>query len=191
MLFHMQQKITLFLEQLRIWQQKINLVSTKDVENLEERHVKDCLRLIDHIQDYKEKVVLDIGSGGGFPGIVLGIAGVRKIVMVESDRRKCEFLREVVRLTGLNGEVVNNRIEDLDKISCDIITSRACAPLSKLLEYVRPHKDFNNYLLFIKGRSVNDEIMEARKQWEFDYVAYEDGILRINKYDKKYSGSNS
>src|SRR5690606_9447814 len=108
------------------WNKAINLISKSTEENCWERHILDSLQLLNYIQD-KDIHLVDIGSGAGLPGIVLSIAGVRRVTIVESDQRKCSFLLQASKLSSNKIEIVNDRIENLKGLSCDILTARAFA----------------------------------------------------------------
>jgi 16S rRNA (guanine527-N7)-methyltransferase len=126
--------------------------------------------------------MLDIGSGAGFPGMVLAIMGARNVELVESDERKCLFLREVSRETSTDVTVTNERIEKLSPKTVDVLTSRACAPLDVLLGYARPYLGPSTICLFPKGRTVQDELTTAQKRWNIRYTLHQsvsDSAARI------------
>jgi len=155
---------------LRTWQQKINLVSSSTLPDLWERHFQDSLQLLPYIPE-EAKSLIDLGSGAGFPGLVLAIAlsGKIKVTLIESDLRKCLFLENVSRETFLDITIVQERIESIkESMTADVITARALAPLPLLLEYALPLMKEDSTALFLKGESVQKEIGEAQKKWEFD-----------------------
>jgi 16S rRNA (guanine527-N7)-methyltransferase len=157
-------------ELLKIWQQKINLVSTSTLSDLWERHFQDSLQLLPYIPEDAHNLI-DLGSGAGFPGLVLAIAlsGKIKATLIESDLRKCLFLENVSRETFLDVVILRERIESIkEPLQGDIITARALAPLPLLIEYAFPFMKENAIALFLKGESVQKEIVEAQKKWEFD-----------------------
>ena len=169
-----------------------NLVSTHSLVDLWERHVLDSLQLSDHLPD-TARGILDMGSGAGFPGLVLAIATGLPVTLVESHGRKCAFLQDVIDATGAPARVENARIEALAaesfEDSVDILTARALAPLEKLCEMavllgVRT-------CLFHKGARWQDELTEARKRWKMDAEALESRtspdarILRITGLVRK------
>ncbi len=154
------------------WQKKINLISKSSEENIWERHILDSVQLQKYLS--KENIIYDLGSGGGFPGIVLSILGY-KITMVESDQRKAVFLQEIVRLLDLNATVLIERAEKLNPETFPenaIITARAFAPLDRMLKWLKPLFDKNPTLILLKGRSANDEIYKAKKKFNFEYTAH-------------------
>ena len=159
---------------LRHWQNIKNLVAPATLDVLWERHMADSLQLL--AQAPQARTWLDLGSGAGFPGMVVAIAlGARagaKVHLVESNARKCAFLAEVARKTRAPVEIHGDRIELLVEKrrieSVDVVTARALAPLSKLLGYAHPFLSADTRCLFLKGREVAAEIEEARGQWQFD-----------------------
>jgi len=114
--------------------------------------------------------LLDIGSGAGFPGMVLAIMGVSNVELVESDQRKCLFLREVSRETSTAVTITNARIEKLTPKTFDVVTSRACASLDVLLSYAKPYLGPSTVCLFPKGQTVEEELTTAQKRWNMRYT---------------------
>jgi 16S rRNA (guanine527-N7)-methyltransferase len=112
--------------------------------------------------------ILDIGSGAGFPGMVLAIAGIKNISLVEADGRKCAFLDEVRRAYGADVEILNLRAEDIKAGDISVITGRAFAPLEKFLHLCRGIISDSTAMYLLKGESVKTEIEVARKKWSFD-----------------------
>ena len=139
------------------WQMKINLVSRNSLNTLWTRHILDSVQLIPFLPNSPVKI-MDIGSGAGLPGIILGILTVHDIHLVESDQRKCAFLRTVVRETGASATIHNERIEALADMNPDIITARALAPLDKLLELTRQQHNERLQFLFLKGKTAKQEL---------------------------------
>ena len=160
-----------YKELLIKWQKTINLVGPDTLNSIERRHFEDSAQLADLIPP-GEQVVFDIGSGAGFPGMVLAILRPElKIHLIESDHRKCTFLSTVSRETMAPVTIYNERVESLStKTIPAIITARALAPLDKLLGYAQPWavKNPNLTLLFLKGRGARDEIAAAEKLFDFD-----------------------
>ena len=109
------EKFKIFHNTLIKWQESINLISKTSVENIWERHFLDSAQLYTFIKGVKGNVI-DFGSGAGFPGLILAIMGHQKIHLVESDQKKCTFLREVAMLTDVNVQIHNTRIENLEFI---------------------------------------------------------------------------
>ena len=129
------EKLCLFHEILVKWQNSINLISNSSIKNIWERHFLDSAQLYTFIRCVDGNI-MDFGSGAGFPGMVLGIMGKKNIHLVESDYKKCVFLKEIAMLTETDITIHNCKIEDLAFINVDLITSRALASLTKLITYV-------------------------------------------------------
>ena len=184
------EKIEFFISQIINYNKHTNLVGKSTIENIWERHVLDCLQLSKHINEKKLKI-FDIGTGAGLPGVLLSIIGYKNVLMVDSVKKKTDFIKGVVKELTLSARVQNKRIEKVKGVKQDIIVSRALAPLSKLLTYALLHSEKNTTLLFLKGRSVNSEIETAMKNFDFDFKKFEsvssgDGcILQINNFIKK------
>lgn len=156
-------RLDLYAETLRAWQPRINLVSNKSLDDLWRRHFLDSVQLIRWITP--EMRVLDMGSGAGFPGLVVSIVTGAPVVLAESDARKCAFLREVRRLTDANAEIAEGRIERLDTGPFDVIVARALAPLSDLLVHAEGFVKPDGHCLFLKGARVEDELTDATENW--------------------------
>lgn len=173
----------------RVWNPKINLVAPATLEDFRFRHIEDSLQLVDMIPRSTGKWV-DIGSGGGLPGLVLAIAYRNERVaftFVESDKRKCQFLRTVARELGLtNISVISERIETLAPIGADVMSARALAALPLLLRFVERHLSSDGTALLMKGRSWRDEVKDAKDDWQFDLETFtsrtdpEAAILKIS-----------
>lgn len=175
------ERLEIYVALLTKWNRKINLVSPATINDVWSRHIQDSAQLAEYFTDDVRKVY-DLGSGAGFPGAVLAIlmhgAGL-EFVLVESDQRKSAFLRTISRDTGVNFSVVTARIEELKPDTADLITARALAPLSKLLEYSRHLCGPDGRCLFLKGASAEEEIQDALETWTFDCKRYQ------SKTDKK------
>jgi 16S rRNA (guanine527-N7)-methyltransferase len=158
------------------WQKTINLVAPSTLSDVWHRHFADSAQLWRY-RPHEARVWLDIGSGAGFPGLVLAIlgaeAGATHHILVESDSRKAAFLREVGRETGITVDILGMRIENPQtyaKVSAvDCITARALAPLPRLLEMSAPYFRSSTLGLFLKGRDVAAEIEQAAESWRFAY----------------------
>jgi len=163
-------QLSQFAELVERWTTKINLISKPSVPHIWERHINDSVQLYRHAPAAKHWV--DLGSGGGFPAIVLAILSKQdgrdtKFTMVESDQRKCVFLRTAVRELGLKGEVLNKRIEEIPRLEADILSARALSDLSKLLEYADLHLSNDGIALFPKGESWKAEDRDAKTLWHY------------------------
>lgn len=161
--------LSLYQVLLEKWQRKINLVSPDTLNDLEGRHFRDSLQLAALIPD-GTKTLLDLGSGAGFPGMVLALARPEiDVYLLDSDEKKCEFLRTISRETRRPVNVLCQRIESPLSLIPDVITARALAPLPKILDYVRPffHVNQNLILILPKGKNWQAEVDEASKSFGF------------------------
>jgi len=146
------------------WRRAIALVGRSSLADPWRRHFLDSAQLYP-LLPRGTRVLLDIGSGAGFPGMVLAILGVPEVHLVESNARKCAFLREVAHRTACQAIVHHMRIEELPPFPCEAITARALAPLPKLLEYAAPFLGKQGILLAPKGRGCTRELTKAQKSW--------------------------
>lgn len=157
------------------WNRRINLVAPSTLSDFRNRHIEDCLQLVDLIEEPSGHWV-DMGSGGGLPGIVLATAMRDKPVrftFMESDQRKGAFLRAALREMGLtNSTIRTERIEAIEPMSADYISARALAAMPSLLDYVHRHLSKNGVALLMKGRTWRDECAAARKIWQFDLTDF-------------------
>jgi 16S rRNA (guanine527-N7)-methyltransferase len=161
-----QERLEAYAALLTKWQAKINLVGPATLPDLWCRHMLDSAQLFSRLP---VGPVLDLGSGAGFPGLVLAILRGSKeqgeIHMVESDARKCAFLREVARVTEAPAVIHNCRIESLSPFPVSAITARALAPLVKLLEMAESFLTPGVECLFLKGRNSEEELTQTAKDW--------------------------
>ncbi len=191
-------RLTVYAELLAKWTRAINLVSPASLGDLWRRHMLDSAQLsplLPRAPAGRPRVIVDLGSGAGFPGLVLAILGSGDVHLVESDRRKAVFLREVVRETGCGAQVHATRIEELAPFPADVVTARACAPLAQLLGYAYKFPGQASgrrpCCLFLKGRRVDEELTEARKRWKMTVEPFrsrtESGgtILRIGLLNRE------
>jgi 16S rRNA (guanine527-N7)-methyltransferase len=160
-----------YLDLLREWQAKINLVAPSTLPNLWTRHVADSLQLLTIAP--AAKIWVDLGSGGGFPGVVLACALAEvpgaMIHLVERNAKKAAFLREALRITHSPGTVHLADIGDsVDRIvgPVDCVTARAVAPLHQLIGFAEPLLSRGAKALFLKGQDVEAELTEATKYWK-------------------------
>ncbi|MEX0348331.1 MAG: 16S rRNA (guanine(527)-N(7))-methyltransferase RsmG [Paracoccaceae bacterium] len=164
------ERLSVYSELVRKWNPKINLVSKSSLDVLWTRHFVDSLQVFQCAKQRGHWV--DIGSGGGFPGLVMAIAAMEdhadlRFSLVESDQRKCAFLRTVVRETGCNAKVLAKRIEDAEPQQADILSARALADLSLLFSFCDRHLKPDGLALFPKGVSWKKEVDNAAKRWNF------------------------
>jgi len=166
------ERLEIYAALLEKWTSRINLISRASVPVIWERHIWDSFQLAEFIEPEQERW-LDIGSGGGLPGLVTAIVAKERApdlmtTLVESDQRKATFLRAVIRELELDGTVESRRIEELNPHDADVLSSRALANLPKLLEHVERHRRSTGKALFLKGTSFEKEVEESRETWQFD-----------------------
>lgn len=149
---------------LRKWQPAINLVSKSSLDDLWRRHFLDSAQLLRFVPP-GARTLVDLGSGAGFPGLVLAALGMPGVHLVDSDARKCAFLREAARSLGVSVDIHHGRIEEAAPFIADLVTARALAPLSDLLDlgerFIGPH----TICLFLKGKGVDEELTGVREKW--------------------------
>lgn len=158
------------------WNKTINLVSPATMPDVWVRHVKDSAQLW-NLTARKWSHWVDIGSGGGLPGLVISIlakelAPTTKVTLIESDQRKAVFLRAVARDLDLTTKVITDRVERVERLGADVMSARALAPLKDLLPNANLHLAATGEAIFPKGRSVDVELAEAKHKWSFDYDKY-------------------
>ncbi|GAJ28140.1 16S rRNA (guanine(527)-N(7))-methyltransferase RsmG [Acidomonas methanolica] len=163
-------RLEVFASLLRTWNTRINLVSPRDMEQLWPRHIEDSLQLAPLVPQGAR--VIDLGSGGGFPGMIVGIAAGAEMVFIESDRRKAAFLREAARACGVRAQVMAQRIEVARPAPAPVVTARALAPLDILLGWAAPLLASGGYALFLKGKSLPDELTEAGARWQMSHESH-------------------
>ena len=163
-------RLAAYVELLRDWQTRKNLVSPASLADVWRRHLFDSAQLLPLIDDPEDAEIVDVGSGAGFPGLVLAILGAANVRLVESDQRKCDFLRAAAAATGTAVEIYPERAEILAKSAlrgvADVVTARAVAPLPKLLSYAAPILAPGGVCLFLKGARAEEELTAARKSWK-------------------------
>ena len=152
------------------WSPKINLVSKAELPKLWDRHIVDSAQLFRQAPDAGHW--LDIGSGGGFPGVVVAILSQNSgqdhtFTLIESDQRKCVFLRTAARTLGLDLTVMSERIENVRPLNADIITARALSNLGALLGFAERHLAKGGTALFPKGETWEKEHMSAQDVWSY------------------------
>jgi 16S rRNA (guanine527-N7)-methyltransferase len=149
---------------LRRWSAAINLVGRDTLDDLWRRHFLDSAQLLELVPSGTTSLV-DLGSGAGFPGLVLAILGVPGVELIEADSRKATFLREAARIAGADVTVHHRRIEAAAAHPVDVVTARACAPLERLLGLAEPFVRPGTRCLFLKGERVEEELTAARQAW--------------------------
>jgi len=161
------ERLDIYADLLRKWQRSINLVGPRTLDDLWNRHFVDSAQLMPLIPS-TARVLVDFGSGAGFPGLVLAILGVPQVHLIESDQRKSTFLWEVARATGTSVTVHTKRIEQVTPFPADIVTARALAPLGDLLAFAAPFIGPDSLCLFPKGQTAEDELTAASKTWNIN-----------------------
>jgi 16S rRNA (guanine527-N7)-methyltransferase len=168
------EKLELYESLLIKWQRAVNLTGPAAIPQLWQRHFADSAQLLALAPHAKTWV--DLGSGGGFPALVIAIMLANQkecsVHLIESNARKCGFLSEVARQTGAPARVHNMRIADAAASgaipAADVVSARALAPLDALVELALPFFGNASIALFLKGREAGVEIADARKRWVFD-----------------------
>lgn len=170
--------LEIYAQLLAQWQSAVQLVAPSTLPNIWERHFADSAQLL-HCCPSSVETWIDMGSGGGFPGLVIALLArdpsfqvqITRIALIESDTRKAAFLREVARQLGVAVDISCGRIETITtqaKVGKgDVISARACAPLVELLEYISPYWKAKTMGLFLKGAEVNNEISKAYQRFKF------------------------
>ncbi|MBL4693448.1 MAG: 16S rRNA (guanine(527)-N(7))-methyltransferase RsmG [Magnetovibrio sp.] len=186
-------RLQTYVDLLVKWQAKINLVGPDTLPQVWSRHMLDSAQLApligqdkikDKIKDNIKNIikgagsgprVADLGSGAGFPGLVLAIMlrdqGI-DVHLVESDQRKCSFLREVNRVCQAGATIHTARIEHLDSLQADVVTSRALANLTKLIEFADIHRLSTGKCVFLKGKRWQEELTAAQKSWKIEAIEH-------------------
>ncbi|MDO6590457.1 16S rRNA (guanine(527)-N(7))-methyltransferase RsmG [Loktanella sp. D2R18] len=160
-----------FSELVQKWTTKINLISPSTVSSLWERHIVDSAQIYASAPKIFNKWV-DIGSGGGFPGIVVAIIGKvaqpnAMFILIESDQRKATFLRSAIRELDLPAKVLAERIENAAPQNADIVSARALSTLSTLLPFVERHLKPDGQAILHKGKRAREEVADAANNWRF------------------------
>lgn len=177
-------KLREFATLLLRWNASLNLIAARDTATLWDRHIADSLQLVPLMPTNTPRAI-DLGSGGGFPGLVLAIATGVPFDLIESDQRKASFLRTAILQTGAPATVHCCRIEDAAVPPAPLITARALAPLPRLLPLAARLLTDDGTCLFLKGAKAEDELAAAATDWlmAVDRVSSQTGqdgvVLRI------------
>lgn len=158
---------------LKKWNGSINLVGKDTLQDFWDRHILDCAQIWP-LRPTAVKTWVDIGSGGGFPGLVIALiaadlAADIEFTLIESDHRKASFLTLACQTLGISAAIRAERAESVPRQHADIISARALAPLSQLLSISERHLGENSTCLFLKGKKLDVELTEAQKYWKFRY----------------------
>ena len=177
------------------WNKKINLVSKNTLVDIWDRHFLDSGQIINHV-DASGKIWVDVGSGAGFPGLVIALLlRDRKIdcdlILVEKNTKKVFFLNEVIRNLNLNVKVINNSINCIEPLNADILTARAFSELKDLIQIAHQHRKTQGICLFLKGENYRFELDKTLNYWFFDYDVVDSlsnpsgKIIRVKKILKR------
>ncbi|MEO9651302.1 MAG: 16S rRNA (guanine(527)-N(7))-methyltransferase RsmG [Roseobacter sp.] len=182
-----------FHEIILKWNSRINLVSKSSISDIWNRHIWDSAQLIPFAEVSGKW--LDIGSGGGFPGLIVAIFLKQlhpdvEVTLVESDQRKSAFLRTVIRELDLNAVVLTSRVEVIETQRAEVLSARALADLGQLLKYGDQHLSKTGKALFLKGEKWEKEVQMARDVWSFDLCVHKSktnsaaAILEIKEIER-------
>lgn len=169
-----QSKLNTYVALLEEWQGKMNLVSDSTLPVVWTRHILDSAQVERYLTP-SDRVILDLGSGAGFPALVLAILDESKnrtVHLIESDGKKCSFLQAVADACGLQVVIHNERIEKMPVFKADVITARALAALDKLVGYAKPFIGERTRCLFLKGKKADEELKLCAKKFVFAVEKY-------------------
>jgi len=160
-------RLEAYVALLGAWNARINLVGRNTMGDVWRRHILDSAQLF-ALLPRRTRVLVDLGSGAGLPGLILAAMGVPEVHLIESDQRKAAFLREAVRVTGVAATVHAVRVESVPALVADAVTARALADLSQLIEISKKFRNSRTVSLFLKGESVEGELLAAQARWRMD-----------------------
>ncbi len=182
--------LELYVSRLVQWQRRINLIGPATIPHIWTRHIWDSAQLWPMVRS-SQGPILDIGSGAGFPGLVLGILSALEdgppVHLVESDGRKAAFLMDIISRTKARAQIHHDRVEQLKPWECAVVTARACAPLRKLIDYGFGFLGRDGALMVFKGQNHQAELTAAAEWWRFQsetvvsQTAPEGRILRLTE----------
>ncbi len=187
-------RLETYLGLLEEWRPRVNLVAKSTLKDPWRRHVLDSAQIMPLLPPDVRRLA-DLGSGAGFPGMVLAILGASDVHLIESEGRKCAFLEAVSRETNCPVTIHNNRAETLPRLAADVVTARALAPCKRLLPLVARHLSDDGTAILFKGRKAEEELTECWKNWMMSITRIQSSsdpsgtILKIQdlayKYQKK------
>ncbi|MDG1862426.1 MAG: 16S rRNA (guanine(527)-N(7))-methyltransferase RsmG [Yoonia sp.] len=171
------ERLERFAALTRKWNPSINLVAKSTIPDLWDRHIVDSVQLYP-LAPARPRHWLDIGSGGGFPGIIMAAISAEKspetrFTFIESDQRKSTFLRTAARELGLRVNVIASRIEETEPQSADVVSARALSALTDLLPLISLHLAPDGTAILPKGKTHQQEIDVAKKVWSFDVASHQ------------------
>ena len=187
------EKFDRYVELLEAEQVKMNLIGASTLPAVWTRHILDSAQLFQMLLP-SDHIIVDLGSGAGFPALVLAAMDTEKkydFHLTESEGKKSDFLKKVIEVCDLKAIVHNERIEQMEKISADVITARALAPLDKLIKYALPFCEKKTRCLFMKGAKAEDELTTALKKYQcrvekIQSISSDEGtILLLSEVRKK------
>lgn len=158
------ERMSCFVDLLQAWNRRINLVGRNTIGDIWRRHILDSAQLYPLLPP-RCRVLVDLGSGAGLPGLVLALMGVPEVHLIEADQRKAAFLREAIRVTEATATVHCERIERVPPFFADVVTARALANLTQLIDISERFMNIRTLCLFLKGRSAETELAQARERW--------------------------
>ena len=161
-----------YLEILKEYNAHTNVVGKSTLEDPWTKHFLDSLQVSSFIEN-KTTSIIDMGTGAGFPGLVLSIMGYSDVTLVDSSSKKIKFLGKVKKKLNLNTKIILGRVEKQSNRKFDIVTCRALASLEKLISYSQKFIKKNTVLIFLKGKTVNEEIEQAQQQWSFQFEKHQ------------------
>ena len=184
-----------FVFQIKVHQPKINFVGKSTINKIWVRHVIDSMQIISILPKEKRgKYLLDVGTGAGFPGVILSIMGRNNVVLCDKSPKKVYFLKKILQECSLSIEIQNNRIENFFKENIEVIVSRAFSSIKKLISSIYHIVTKDTVLVIHKGKKYRDEIEEAKEFFIFKFEKFQsitskEGVIlkikNIKKYDRK------
>ena len=160
-----------YIKEITSFNEHTNIIGKSTLKDFWKNHVLDSLQICSHISD-KKKSILDMGTGAGIPGVLLSIVGYSNISLIDSNSKKIRFIKNVSHNLDIKPKIYLNRIENLKNIKFDFLISRALANLCKLFFYSHCFVKKKTVLIFLKGKTVKQEIEQAKTKWEFFYETY-------------------
>lgn len=162
-------RLETYARMLEEWNQKFNLVAKSTIPEMWQRHFLDSAQLLKYLPENKVLTIADMGSGAGFPGLVISIMSRHKVHLIESTGKKASFLQAVISELGLDAIVHNKRIEDIGNLRADVVTARALKALPELLALTKQLIKKDSFCVFLKGQNLDAELTAACKCWKFSY----------------------
>lgn len=187
------ERLSLYHDLLIYWNKTYNLIGSSTVDHVWERHFLDSAQLCLYMGGGVQKIV-DLGSGAGFPGMVLALLTQIPTCLIESNYKKFSFLKEVKRKTDAPVEIFQAPIQNVSPLRADVVVARALSPLRLLLGYAQRHLHEEGMGLFLKGEDIGKEIEDAQKEWDFSLDVSESKmrkkavVLRIKQIHRKNIG---